>query len=154
MIKIRKILRCVNNSRGLTLIELLAVIVILAIIAAIAVPTIGDVIGNSREKAAKADVIMIVNSANLYFSENSLVNSVTFGVGATPNAMSFVNNLGTLSTLTVSKSGNSFTFSGEGVLSNGVGYTIASGTTLEQLGIDQPNRANDGMIIEDVSGDS
>lgn len=154
MLKTWKRVQHVNNPKGLTLIELLAVIVILAIIAAIAVPTIGDVIGNSREKAAKADVVIIVNSANLYFSVNSLVNSVTFGVGATPNAMSFVNNLGTLSTLTVSKSGNSFTFSGEGVLSNGVGYTIASGTTLEQLGIDQPNRANDGMIIEDVSGDS
>ena len=40
-----------NNEKGLTLVELLAVIVILGIIAAIAVPSIGGIIQNSREKA-------------------------------------------------------------------------------------------------------
>lgn len=60
-----------NNEKGMTLIELLAVIVILAIIAAIAVPAIGNIIDNSRAKAAKADVINVLNSANLYFTDNA-----------------------------------------------------------------------------------
>ena len=37
-----------KNEKGLTLVELLAVIVILGVIAAIAVPSIGNIIENSR----------------------------------------------------------------------------------------------------------
>ena len=44
-----------KNEKGLTLVELLAVIVILGIIAAIAVPSIGGIIQDSRVKAVKAD---------------------------------------------------------------------------------------------------
>ena len=44
------------NEKGLTLIELLAVLVILGIIAAIAVPAIGNIIENTKIRAAMADV--------------------------------------------------------------------------------------------------
>lgn len=54
-----------KNQRGLTLVELLAVVVILAIIAAIAAVAIGNVINNSRDKAALSDAIMIVEGAKL-----------------------------------------------------------------------------------------
>ena len=60
----------IKNEKGLTLIELLAVIVILAIVAAIAIPAIGNIIDNSRYNAAKADAVNILNSANLYFTDN------------------------------------------------------------------------------------
>ena len=43
-----------KNEKGLTLVELLAVIVILGIIAAIAVPSIGNIIDNSRDKCGKS----------------------------------------------------------------------------------------------------
>ncbi|THE15296.1 prepilin-type N-terminal cleavage/methylation domain-containing protein [Bacillus timonensis] len=60
-----------KNEKGLTLIELLAVIVILGIIAAIAVPSIGNVINKTEEKAAYADAQQIIESARLYItSEN------------------------------------------------------------------------------------
>lgn len=42
-----------NNKKGFTLVELLAVIVILAIIALIATPIILNVIDNAKEEAAK-----------------------------------------------------------------------------------------------------
>ncbi|EGQ22551.1 hypothetical protein HMPREF9372_2831 [Sporosarcina newyorkensis 2681] len=59
-----------KNEKGLTLVELLAVIVILGIIAAIAVPAIGGIIDNSRIKAAHADAMNIMSAANLYFADN------------------------------------------------------------------------------------
>ena len=59
-----------KNEKGLTLVELLAVIVILAIVAAIAVPAIGNVIDNSRYKALKADAINVIHAAQFYFMEH------------------------------------------------------------------------------------
>jgi type IV pilus assembly protein PilA len=55
-----------KNRKGVTLVELLAVLVILGIIAAIAIPTIGNLIDNSRERAADAEWDNITSSAITY----------------------------------------------------------------------------------------
>ncbi|ARK20447.1 type II secretion system protein [Sporosarcina ureae] len=69
------------NQKGLTLVELLAVIVILGIIAAIAVPAIGNIITNSKVSALKADGQNAISAANIYFAENTATdNKVTTGV--------------------------------------------------------------------------
>ncbi|MEK5231266.1 prepilin-type N-terminal cleavage/methylation domain-containing protein [Lysinibacillus sp. FSL K6-0232] len=59
-----------KNQKGLTLVELLAVIVILAVVAAIAIPAIGNTIDNSRYKALKADAINVIHAAQFYFMEH------------------------------------------------------------------------------------
>lgn len=59
------------NQKGLTLIELLAVIVILAIVAAIAIPAIGNIISNSRVKAVKSDAILILNAAQIEYTNDN-----------------------------------------------------------------------------------
>ena len=73
----KKLQNRLNNEKGLTLVELLAVIVILGIIAAIAIPSIGGIIDNTRVKAAHADAQTIMSSANLYFADNPDKETVT-----------------------------------------------------------------------------
>ncbi|MDV2581859.1 type II secretion system protein [Alkalibacillus haloalkaliphilus] len=61
-----------KNQKGITLVELLAVIVILGIIALIAVPAIASVIDDSRYDSAKATAINIIEAAELYSVTNDL----------------------------------------------------------------------------------
>lgn len=57
-----------KDQRGLTLVELLAVVVILAIVAAIAFVLIGNVIDNSRKDAHVSNAKQLISSAKIYES--------------------------------------------------------------------------------------
>ncbi|WP_214836892.1 MULTISPECIES: prepilin-type N-terminal cleavage/methylation domain-containing protein [unclassified Exiguobacterium] len=59
-----------KDERGLTLVELLVVVVILGIIAAIAVVAIGGIIENSRKDAMVADAKQMVSSSKIYAASN------------------------------------------------------------------------------------
>lgn len=58
------------KQKGFTLVEVLAVIGILAILAVITYPIIDDVITGSREKSFKASVEELVNAAEVDYIEN------------------------------------------------------------------------------------
>lgn len=61
-----------RNERGFTLVEVLAVIVILGIVAAIAVPTFGKVIGNVRADAHLGNARQIIESARLAYASGMI----------------------------------------------------------------------------------
>jgi len=62
-----------KSKKGVTLVELLAVIVILGIIAAIAVPAIGGLIDRQRENAAEASHQVVMNQAKTYVIGEGLI---------------------------------------------------------------------------------
>src|SRR5690625_2088552 len=65
----KKFMQRFKNERGLTLVELLAVIVILSIIAVIAFVMIGKVIENSKKDSHIANAQQLIASAKLYDSQ-------------------------------------------------------------------------------------
>ena len=67
----KKIQAILKNQKGLTLVELLAVIVILGIIAAIAVPSIGGIIDNSKKDAHVANAQQMVSAAKMAVAADS-----------------------------------------------------------------------------------
>jgi len=61
-----------KNNKGFTLVELLAVIVILSIIMVIAVMSINELINTSRAKAFNETMNIVVANAKVLFSEGEL----------------------------------------------------------------------------------
>jgi prepilin-type N-terminal cleavage/methylation domain-containing protein len=61
-----------RNQKGLTLIEIIAVLVILGILAAVAVPKYLDMQDSARQKSAQAAVSEIKARASMVFSQSLL----------------------------------------------------------------------------------
>ena len=65
-----KLKAMLKNQKGLTLIELLVVVVVLGIISAIAVPSVGGIIDNSKKDAHVGNAQAMINAAKLYVTGN------------------------------------------------------------------------------------
>ncbi|WP_336046568.1 type II secretion system protein [Solibacillus ferritrahens] len=79
----------IKNEKGLSLVELLAVIVILGIVAAIAIPAIGNIINNQRDKAVLADISGLVSSAKIAFADGSCGTDNICQYGGATNEVDF-----------------------------------------------------------------
>lgn len=114
----------IKNEKGLSLVELLAVIVILGIIAAIAIPAIGNIIANSEAKAEIADATQILNAANIYFTDNPT--ATEFVPGEDSEWSDYVESDGSITVTKVEKAtgGNTITFSGKRVGETAVTKTL------------------------------
>lgn len=70
-----------KSTKGFTLLELLAVIVVLAIIALIVTPFVTEAIQNARDGADKNATYGIINAAELYYATQLATDSAESGAG-------------------------------------------------------------------------
>jgi type IV pilus assembly protein PilA len=78
-----------KNEKGLTLVELLVVIVILGIIASIAVVSIGNIIDDTKKKAKVTEAVQIINAAKLkHAAEGTNTNNPSWVSNGNGNALS------------------------------------------------------------------
>ena len=67
--------KMIKEEKGFTLVELLAVIVILGIIVAIAIPAIGSVMSGAKDNAKDAEETLVLDAARLYEVEHGKIDS-------------------------------------------------------------------------------
>ena len=70
-----------RNQKGFTLIEIIAVLIILGILAAVAVPKYIDMVGQAKKSAAQGEVAELKSTLNLAFARLFLTNGTAPTVG-------------------------------------------------------------------------
>jgi len=70
LMKIRAMLKKKDNQKGFTIIELVIVMAILAVLAAIAIPKYNGVLAKSKQDANTANITIITQAAELYCDAN------------------------------------------------------------------------------------
>ena len=98
--------KILKNKKGFTLVELLAVIVVLAIIMVIATQQVGKAINNARANSFVESYQMIVKQANLFMSQDE---TVTCGGTDEKECLSYYN-LSNDYTLTITKDDSAKTY--------------------------------------------
>ena len=59
-----------SMKRGFTLVELLAVLILLGVVSLIAIPSIGKILNRSREKARESTKNELIQAAKNYYADN------------------------------------------------------------------------------------
>lgn len=72
-----------NNKKGFTLVELLAVIVILAVVMLIGITAIGPLMANSRKSALRSDGLDLMNAAKTAYQAEALKGDPKFTATST-----------------------------------------------------------------------
>ena len=59
-----------SMKRGFTLVELLAVLILLGVVSLIAIPSVGKILNRSREKARESTKNELIKAAKNYYADN------------------------------------------------------------------------------------
>lgn len=114
-----------SRSKAFTLVELLIVIIIIAVLAAIAIPKFADSGTRSKEAALKAELSLIRNAVELFKNDTGCYPATLAGLSATAAPASGIDSAGTTYTIQAANwkgpylskisndpvSGNAFTYS-------------------------------------------
>ena len=76
-------------KKGFTLVELLAVIVILAVILTISVPAVKKTVDSAKKKSAENDALMIKNIAEKYYTSNLDKDEEITGIDLSTDTLSY-----------------------------------------------------------------
>lgn len=67
-----------KNNKGFTLMEILAVVIILGVIASVSFPIVKNTINNNRKKSFEASLDGMVRSVELYITNDAITRDITF----------------------------------------------------------------------------
>ena len=131
----KRLARLPGNQKGMTLIELLAVLIILGIILAIAVPSISNFVNRSKELADKNTYLMVKEAGLRYAIAENITDSVKVVTIATlvnggylANTPTSQTKKTTFASVKISLSGNKYTVD---VCSDEQGNTVIDPTVFD-----------------------
>jgi len=127
-----------GEDAGFTLIELMVVLLILAILLAIAIPTFLGVTKSANDRAAQSNLNTALVNAKSVFQTNSQSYALAGGVGA---ASLTANNASLVGSLTTAEPNLSF-----------VTGTVSSGMTLSTVGVSIAADGNGVVLVEQAKG--
>lgn len=114
-------MKTLKNSKGFTLIEIIAVLVILGILAAVAVPKYIDIQEEAKKAAAKGQIAEMKSAANLAYAKAYLV------LGSQPTIVDVKTALGSTSEHTVGKTPDDWIIEfGDGSVANSLRLYVYS----------------------------
>ena len=101
-----------KNKKGFTLVELLAVIIVLAVVAVISIPVIGNLIDKAKKDMLRDSAINLVDSGKTYYAnalmdnDEGLESSKKFTIGENINELDFKGRLPSSGYLEISTKGD------------------------------------------------
>lgn len=144
-----------KNEKGLTLVELLAVVVILGIVAAIAIPAIGNIIENSKYNGVKADAINVLNAANIYFTENDDEKKVTLAKLESEGYLDTAGALKKAKTVTINKEKGKIKLTTDSIVYSGSKTVKFNKASIDDINKDPNKGSSDGnKEIKEASSNS